>query len=43
MHVLGLIFGRWGIIHLVWKNAKKDKRGFFQTMWDMLNYTETDT
>jgi hypothetical protein len=43
MHTLRLIFGRWRIVHIVWRNCKKDKRGFFQTMYDMINYAEIDS
>lgn len=42
MHSLRLIFSHYGIIHLVWKNARKSKRGFIQTMFDMLHYAERE-
>jgi hypothetical protein len=41
MRTMRLIFGRYGIIHLVCKNSKKENKGFFETMWEMLDYAET--
>jgi len=38
MHNFDLIFGRYGIIHLVWRESKKCKMGFWQVMYDMISY-----